>query len=260
MKENFNIAMLIDADNSPAARIDEVMAELAKFGVINIRRAYGNWKSPQLKGWEDVLHDHAIQPVQQFAYSKGKNATDMAMSIDAMDLIYSKRIDGVCLVSSDADFTPLVMRIRADGLTVFGFGEKKTPEPFANACSTFLYLENLAPTSQNVQEVEVEKATVAEPKTQVKRKTSKELKGNTRLVKLLRDSVAASAEDDGWAALGAVGTHISKQSSFDPRNFGYAKLSSLLQATGLFDIELRGKQHYVRDKRFNTASGGNDTA
>jgi uncharacterized protein (TIGR00288 family) len=252
METKFNIAMLIDADNSPAGMIDEVLAELAKYGVINIRRAYGNWKSPQLKSWEAVLHEHAIQPVQQFAYSKGKNATDMAMSIDAMDLIYTKRIDGVCLVSSDADFTPLVMRIRADGLTVYGFGEKKTPEPFVNACSTFLYLENLA--QPVALPAETGKATPTTRKAQVQRQSTKELKGNTRLVKLLRDSVAASADDDGWALLGAIGTHIGKQSSFDPRNHGYAKLSSLLQAIDLFDIEVRGKNHYVRDKRFVAAT------
>ncbi len=258
METKFNIAMLIDADNSPAGMIDEVLAELAKYGVINIRRAYGNWKSPQLKSWEAVLHEHAIQPVQQFAYSKGKNATDMAMSIDAMDLIYTKRIDGVCLVSSDADFTPLVMRIRADGLTVYGFGEKKTPEPFVNACSTFLYLENLAPVAA-LPVAEAGKTATNAPnaaKAQVQRQSTKELKGNTRLVKLLRDSVAASAEEDGWAPLGAVGTHISKQSSFDSRNYGYAKLSTLLQATDLFDIELRGKHHYVRDKRFAVTTNG----
>lgn len=244
MDAKFNIAVLIDADNSPAGMIDEVLTELAKHGVINIRRAYGNWKSPQLKGWEDVLHEHAIQPMQQFAYSKGKNATDMAMSIDGMDLLYGKRIDGVALVSSDADFTPLVMRLRADGLKVFGFGEKKTPEPFVNACSTFLYLENLAAPAP----AESGKSATA-PKPQVQRKSTKELKGNARLVKLLRDSVAAEADDDGWAALGAVGNHISKQKSFDPRNYGYARLLGLIQAIDLFDFELRGKHHYVRDRR-----------
>lgn len=244
MDAKFNIAVLIDADNSPAGMIDEVLSELAKHGVINIRRAYGNWKSPQLKGWEDVLHEHAIQPMQQFAYSKGKNATDMAMSIDGMDLLYGKRIDGVALVSSDADFTPLVMRLRADGLKVFGFGEKKTPEPFVNACSTFLYLENLAAPAPS----EAGKSTAA-PKPPVQRKTTKELKGNARLVKLLRDSVAAEADEDGWAALGAVGNHITKQKSFDPRNYGYARLLGLIQAIDLFDIDVRGKHHYLRDKR-----------
>lgn len=252
MDAKFNIAVLIDADNSPAGMIDEVLTELAKHGVINIRRAYGNWKSPQLKGWEEVLHEHAIQPMQQFAYSKGKNATDMAMSIDAMDLLYGKRIDGVALVSSDADFTPLVMRLRADGLKVFGFGEKKTPEPFVNACSTFLYLEHLAPAGAEPDKT----ATAATPKVPVQRKSTKELKGNARLVKLLRDSVAAEADDDGWAALGAVGNHISKQKSFDPRNYGYARLLGLIQAIDLFDFELRGKHHYVKDKRTPSPAPG----
>ena len=143
MNHETSIALLIDADNSPASKIEEILDELAKYGVINIRRAFGNWKSPHLKGWEAVLHDYAIQPMQQFAYTKGKGATDAAMIIDAMDLLYTKDLNGFCIVSSDSDFTPLVMRIRANGLKVFGFGEKKTPEPFVNACSKFLYLENL---------------------------------------------------------------------------------------------------------------------
>src|SRR5574338_997599 len=137
------IALLIDADNSPAAKIDLILSEIAKYGVANIRRAYGNWKSSSLKSWEAVLHEYAIRPIQQFDYSKGKNASDIALIIDAMDLLYTQKLDAFCLASSDSDFTPLVMRIRANGLKVLGFGEKKTPEPFVNACSRFLYLENL---------------------------------------------------------------------------------------------------------------------
>jgi uncharacterized LabA/DUF88 family protein len=137
------IALLIDADNSPAAKIDVILAELAKAGVSNIRRAYGNWKKDALKGWEAVLHEYAIRPVQQFDYSKGKNATDMVMVIEAMDLLYTDRPEAFGIVSSDADFTPLVMHLKAKGALVFGFGAKKTPLPFVNACSRFLYLENL---------------------------------------------------------------------------------------------------------------------
>jgi uncharacterized protein (TIGR00288 family) len=265
MTHESSIAMLIDADNSPASKIEEILDELANYGVINIRRAYGNWKSPHLKGWEAVLHDYAIQPMQQFAYTKGKDATDAAMIIDAMDLLYTKSLDGFCLVSSDSDFTPLVMRIRANGLKVFGFGEKKTPEPFVNACSKFLYLENLgepAPVSSTPSPppaVKTDGAPIPElltaptvapaAKPAVGKVGTKELKANTRLVNLLRMSVEAAADDEGWAGLGAVGQHISKQASFDSRNYGYAKLKDLFQAMGLFEIRKSDKSIFIRDKR-----------
>lgn len=268
-----SIALLIDADNCPAAKIEQILDELAKFGVINIRRAYGNWKSSNLRSWEEVLHDYAIQPIQQFAYTKGKNATDSAMIIDAMDLLYTQKLDAFCLASSDSDFTPLVMRIRANGLKVLGFGEKKTPEPFVNACSRFLYLENLGiqpkpvdlpaleapgpgPTAAVVSPAKASgsappvAATASPPSPASPVKLSaKELKGNTRLVNLLRNAVDAEADDEGWAGLGAVGSHISKQASFDARNYGYAKLSDLIVAIGLFEVSKREKGLYVRDKR-----------
>lgn len=270
MSTENHIALLIDADNSPADKIDEILDELAKHGVINIRRAYGNWKSPGLRSWEAVLHQYAIQPIQQFAYTKGKNATDMAMSIDAMDLLYSQKLDGFCLASSDSDFTPLVMRIRANGLKVFGFGEQKTPLPFVNACSKFLYLETLGtpPDAPAAPQTTVAAAPAETPPAEstpptapssppavpprqpgTTRKCSKELKGDTRLVNLLRKAVAAAAEEDGWAHLGSVGQHISKQASFDSRNYGYAKLSELLQAIDLFELDKRGKIVHVRDRR-----------
>jgi len=260
MNHETSIALLIDADNSPASKIEEILDELAKYGVINIRRAFGNWKSPHLKGWEAVLHDYAIQPMQQFAYTKGKGATDAAMIIDAMDLLYTKDLNGFCIVSSDSDFTPLVMRIRANGLKVFGFGEKKTPEPFVNACSKFLYLENLGepePAAAPVAPVEKKAKTkqVAETpaataaKTTISKVGGKELKANTRLVNLLRKAVEAAADDEGWAGLGAVGQHISKQASFDSRNYGYAKLKDLFQAIGLFEIRNNEKGISLRDKK-----------
>ncbi len=265
MNHDTSIALLIDADNSPASKIEEILDELAKYGVINIRRAFGNWKSPHLKGWEAVLHDYAIQPMQQFAYTKGKGATDAAMIIDAMDLLYTKHLDGFCIVSSDSDFTPLVMRIRANGLKVFGFGEKKTPEPFVNACSKFLYLENLGepeqvspppePVAQKPRAAKAEPATepvttsATTAKPAVSKVGGKELKANTRLVNLLRKSVEAAADDEGWAGLGAVGQHISKQASFDSRNYGYAKLKDLFQAIGLFEIRNNEKGIYLRDKK-----------
>ncbi len=248
-----SIALLIDADNSPADKIDEVLDELAKHGVINIRRAYGNWKSAHLKGWEDVLHEYAIQPIQQFAYTKGKNATDSAMIIDAMDLLYTKHLDGFCIVSSDSDFTPLVMRIRANGLKVFGFGEKKTPLPFVNACSRFVYLENLGMSSESEvktpEEPKNETTGIPVSKAVVSKLSAKELKGDARLVSLLRQAVEAAADDEGWAHLGAVGQHISKKASFDSRNYGYKQLKDLFLAIDLFDVVPRDKGVFVRDRR-----------
>lgn len=252
MTHETRIALLIDADNSPASKIDEVLDELANYGVINIRRAYGDWKSRHLNAWEDVLHEYAIQPIQQFAYTKGKNATDAAMIIDAMDLLYTKQLDGFGIVSSDSDFTPLVMRIRANGLKVFGFGEKKTPPPFVSACSKFLYLETLgAPVETDIKVTAAETGSVAAPapKAVAVRLAAKELKSDTRLVSLLRKAVEAGADDEGWAGLGSVGQHISKQASFDSRNYGYAKLKDLYQAIGLFEIQTKDKGVYVRDKR-----------
>ncbi|THF66409.1 NYN domain-containing protein [Pseudothauera nasutitermitis] len=239
MTEESRIALLIDADNCPAAKIEVILDELAKYGVTNVRRAYGNWKSSGLKGWEEVLHEYAIQPIQQFAYTKGKNATDSAMIIDAMDLLYTQKLDAFCIASSDSDFTPLVMRIRANGLKVYGFGEKKTPMPFVNACSRFLYLETLG----------VAAPAEEDPAAAVQKKSAKELKGDARLVTLLRNAVDACLDEDGWAALSAVGSHISNQTSFDQRNYGYKKLSDLIEATGLFEAQRRNTHLYLRDKR-----------
>jgi uncharacterized LabA/DUF88 family protein len=267
------IALLIDADNSPAAKIDVILAELAKAGVSNIRRAYGNWKKDALKGWEAVLHEYAIRPVQQFDYSKGKNATDMVMVIEAMDLLYTDRPEAFGIVSSDADFTPLVMHLKAKGALVFGFGAKKTPLPFVNACSRFLYLENLG---QAEASAEPRVAKTARPKAKAGAAKAKEgkdggdgtgngeaaptrmdtaaLKQDARLVTLLRNAVESAAGEDGWSALGRVGQQIGNQASFDARNYGYRKLSDLIEATQLFDIDKRDKHLYLRDKRL--AKGG----
>ena len=231
------IALLIDADNAPASKIDVILAEVARHGAANVRRAYGNWKSPHLKTWEATLHSYAIRPIQQFAYSRGKNASDMAMVIDAMDLLYARSLDAFAIVSSDADFTPLVMRILTDGLKVYGFGEKKTPEPFVNACSQFTYVEGLEQPSEKP----------AEPT--LKPSDSKTLRGDTRLVQMLRQAVDAAAGDDGWAHLGQVGAQIGNQASFDPRNYGYRKLSDLIEATELFDVKRQDLIVLVRDKR-----------
>lgn len=256
MSHEPRIALLIDADNSPADMIDEVLDELAKEGVINIRRAYGNWKSPHLNTWAALLHDFAIQPIQQFDYTKGKNATDAAMIIDAMDLLYTKQLDGFGIVSSDSDFTPLVMRVRANRLKVFGFGEQKTPKPFVNACSKFLYLEHLRRPEAAASAAPAEPAAPVgangDAQSTPTRVDAKTLRGDTRLVNLLRKAVEAAADEEGWAGLGAVGQHISKQASFDSRNYGYAKLSGLFQAIGLFDVRTHGKGLQVRDPRAAT--------
>lgn len=230
------IALLIDADNAPAAKIDLILAEVARYGVANVRRAYGDWKSPNLKSWEATLHEYAIQPIQQFAYSKGKNASDMAMIIDGMDLLYARNLDGVAIVSSDADFTPLVMRLKAEGLEVLGFGEKKTPGPFVNACSKFTYVEALS------QPDSAEKTPAS------KSKSVKELRADTRLVLMLRSAVEAASGDDGWANLSGVGSQVANQASFDSRNYGYPKLRDLIEAIGIFDVKRSENSVLVRKR------------
>lgn len=217
-----NIALLIDADNAPAAKIDFIIAELASYGSVSIRRAYGNWKKQSLSGWEKVLHEYAIQPIQHFDIVKGKNASDMALLIEAMDILYTKNVGTFCLVSSDCDFTPLVLRLRADGKQVIGFGDAKTPEPFIASCTRFLYLED-------------------EKKAKVKQATNagsmQKLKGNTKLMNLLRAAVNANADEEGWARLGPVGQHIQNQGSFDSRNYGFTKLSDLFTAVDTFEVK-----------------------
>ena len=265
------IALLIDADNAPSSKIDDILVEVAAFGVANVRRAYGDWKNPRLKGWESVLHEFAIRPIQQFAYSKGKNASDMAMVVDAMDLLYARNLDGFAIVSSDADFTPLVMRILTDGLKVYGFGQQKTPLAFVNACSKFIYLEALgnapaeaaepaASTTPASSEPTSSEATSSEPASSeptgsesaespaapITPRTANELRGDTRLLNLLRGAVDAVADEQGWALLSAVGNQIANRASFDSRNYGYRKLSDLIAATGLFEVKRAGKASAVR--------------
>lgn len=232
------IALLIDADNAPASKIDVILAEVARHGAANVRRAYGNWKSPNLQQWEATLHAYAIRPIQQFDYSKGKNASDMAMVIDAMDLLYARSVDAFAIVSSDADFTPLVMRILTNGVKVYGFGQKKSPDPFVNACSQFIYVEGLGQPS----------AATEEPV--LKASDRNKLRSDTRLVQMLRNAVDAAHGDDGWANLSEVGNQIGNQASFDARNYGYRKLSDLIEATELFEVKRQqNKGMRIRDKR-----------
>ena len=255
MSENAaRLAVLIDADNAQSAIVDDLLAEVARYGTAHVKRAYGDWTGTSLKGWKDRLLAQSIQPIQQFAYTTGKNATDSAMVIDAMDLLYSGRFDGFCLVSSDSDFTRLASRLRESGLTVYGFGERKTPKAFVAACDKFIYIENLR--RQEVAAGPADTVPAAAP-----RPSAAQLKRDAALMSQLRDAVEAASDDDGWAALGYVGTRITKQQpDFDSRSYRYAKLSDLMAATTLFDIERRSTGDgrpgvvYVRDKRRHPAA------
>ncbi|MGZ0654979.1 NYN domain-containing protein [Coraliomargarita sp. W4R53] len=218
---NQNIALLIDADNSPAAKINFIISELATYGVVNIRKAYGNWKKQALSGWADILHEYAIQPIQLFDLVKGKNATDMALLIDAMDMLYTKDVQTFCLVSSDCDFTPLIMRLRADGKQVIGFGGQNTPDPFISSCTKFLYLDENLPN---------------QTKPQKNHDSVVQLMQNTKLMNTLRSAVASAADEEGWARLGPVGSHISNQGPFDHRTYGFKKLSDLFAAINIFEV------------------------
>lgn len=239
------VALLIDADNSPASKIGLILNELSTFGETNVRRAYGNWKKNELKGWEEQLHEHAIRPMQQFDYTKGKNASDMAMVIDALDLLYTDRPDAYGIVSSDADFTPLVMHLRAKGAAVYGFGGRKTPEPFVNACSRFLFLDELQAAAAGGDDDVPD----SEPSQRL-RKSPAELRQDRKLVALLRNAVQSAADDEGWARVNAVRQQIGNQASFDHRNYGYSTLTKLLTATDLFDLTDEGKSSVsVREKR-----------
>jgi uncharacterized LabA/DUF88 family protein len=242
MDQAQSIALLIDCDNASASAIEGVLNELATYGVINVRRAYGNWKNPHLKHWEAQLHPYAIMPIQQFAFTQGKNATDAAMIIDAMDLLYTRKLDAFALLTSDSDFTPLAMRILTSGLKVYGFGEKKTPLPFVNACSRFIFTENL-------EEAAKEDQKTAEPRRELK-KNRTELRRDEALVNLLRTAAEQTAEDDGWSNFGRLAQYISNNTSFSPINFGYKKWSDLIKVSELFQYEMRNNSvMYIKDVR-----------
>lgn len=251
------IALLIDADNVPHSKIADMLAELSKYGTANIRRAYGDWASAGLKNWKDKLHDFAIRPIQQFSYSTGKNATDIALVIDAMELLYTQELDAFCLASSDADFTPLVMQLRANGHEVYGFGERKTPAPFVNACTAFLYLDTLDEPLVAAAPMEPATKPKAKAKAEDKAKPApavkpagKPLSQDTKLVTILRGAVEATAREDGWAAMSAAGLAARRQAPIDPRNYGVRNFTALFEATGLFDIaRVENGQSYVADKR-----------
>jgi uncharacterized LabA/DUF88 family protein len=227
------LAVLIDADNTRPGVTDGLLAEVAKYGTAHVKRAYGDWTGTSLRGWKDQLLAQSIQPIQQFAYTTGKNATDAAMVIDAMDLLYTGRFDGFCIVSSDSDFTRLSSRIRESGLTVYGFGERKTPKPFVSACDKFVYIENL-PYSRNI----------ASPAHALPEPTAASLavslEADTELLGQLVNAVDAASDEDGWANLANIGYIVTKQRpDFDSRNYGYPKLSELMAAIGQFALDRR---------------------
>ncbi|SNR53955.1 NYN domain-containing protein [Lutibacter flavus] len=243
MIKDIKLAVLIDGDNIPSRYIKEMMEEITKYGTPTIKRIYGDWTKPHLSKWKTILLENAITPIQQYGYTTGKNATDSAMIIDAMDILYSEKVDGFCLVSSDSDFTKLATRLREAGLVVYGIGEKKTPDPFIVACDKFIYLEILD------TDDEPENGKQKPKKASIDKITPK-------VIKLLRNSVDDAADDDGWAFMGDVGSLIlKKQPNFDARNFGFQKLTPLFKSLPQFEIEQRDRTSgrfkliYVRNKK-----------
>ncbi len=226
MSQNINIAVLIDGDNIPSTHVKEMMEEITKYGNPTIKRIYGDWTRPGLNKWKNLLLENAITPIQQYGYTTGKNATDSAMIIDAMDILYSNKVNGFCLVSSDSDFTKLATRLREAGMLVIGIGEKKTPNPFIVACDKFIYIEILRQTEDKVEKKEKGKSTIE--------KISK------RELSLIRSSIRDLSDEEGWAFLGDVGSLMQKkQPNFDSRNYGFEKLTPLIQSIGKFEIEQR---------------------
>jgi len=245
LKNEAKIALFIDCDNISHKAIEGIIHELSSYGVVHIRQAYGNWTKENLKNWEEKLLAFAIKPIQQFDYSKNKNATDILMTIDAIDLLHTKQIDAFAFATSDSDFTPVVMRVQAEGIKVFGFGEKKTPKPFMAACSQFIFTEKLMQQS-------LEKDHTKEPTTShEKRKTKQALREDVWLVNVLRNAVEYTMDEYGWANLSDVGQYISNSTSFSPINYGYKKLSSLLKEIDLFDIAIDevSRKVSIREKR-----------
>jgi len=246
-KNEDHIALFIDCDNISHKAIEGIINELSKYGIVNIRQAYGNWTKDNLKNWEDKLLEFAIKPIQQFDYSRNKNATDILMTIDAIDLLHTKDIDAFAFATSDSDFTPVVMRVQTEGIKVFGFGEKKTPKPFMAACSQFIFTEKLMRTTdKSISEGHIAEAPI--------RKSVKEMRQDTWLVNVLRNAVDHTMDEYGWANLADIGTYINNSTSFSPINYGYKKLSNLIKEIDLFDISFDevSKQMSIRDKRLKS--------
>jgi uncharacterized LabA/DUF88 family protein len=235
------LAILIDGDNASPKIISGLLAEVANYGVASVKRVYGDWTGANLRGWKDCLLEHSLQPVQQFAYTTGKNATDGAMIIDAMDLLYTGRFSGFCIVSSDSDFARLAARLREQGATVYGFGERKTPRPFITACDKFVYFDVLGGGAAEAQllATAVKKPAAKVPPAEIPSKPARKTPQlDKAALSMLATAVEASADEDGRANLGQVGSHLAKQSpDFDARNYGYARLSDLAEASGILDVE-----------------------
>jgi len=248
---NSNLAVLIDGDNIPSAHVKEMMEEIAKYGNPTIKRIYGDWTNPHLSKWKNLLLQNAITPIQQYAYTTGKNATDSAMIIDAMDILYSEKVNGFCLVSSDSDFTKLATRLREAGMQVIGIGEKKTPTPFIVACDKFIYIEILRNQSNKKENINK------------KDKIDESIDTITpKVIKLLSSTITDSSDEDGWAFLGDVGSLIQKkQPNFDSRNYGFEKLTPLIKSIGNFEIEQREnpkskhKLIFVKNKEKHSTRG-----
>jgi uncharacterized LabA/DUF88 family protein len=251
MEKDLKLAVLIDADNVPSTHVKEMMEEIAKYGNPTIKRIYGDWTKPHVTRWKSLLLENAITPVQQYAYTTGKNATDSAMIIDAMDILYSGKVTGFCLVSSDSDFTRLATRLREAGMSVIGIGEKKTPNPFIVACDKFIYFEILKDDSDD----EDEEGTGTDEKKATKKPKRTFDKITPKTIRLIAQSISDAADEDGWAFLGDVGNLIQKKRpNFDSRNYGFQKLTPLIKSTGRVDIETREtsrrnlKLIYVKNK------------
>jgi uncharacterized LabA/DUF88 family protein len=243
---DLKLAVLIDGDNIPSAYVKEMMEEIAKYGNPTIKRIYGDWTKPRLSKWKNILLENAITPIQQYGYTIGKNATDSAMIIDAMDILYSEKVNGFCLVSSDSDFTRLATRLREAGMQVFGIGEKKTPESFIVACDKFIYIEILKYQSEGSE------SELTESKSSLKSNIDKI---TPKVIKLISSTISDLADDDGWAFLGDVGNLLQKkQPNFDSRNYGFQKLTPLIKSIKKFEIEQREspkgrfKLIYVKNK------------
>ncbi|MBI9034373.1 MAG: NYN domain-containing protein [Bacteroidales bacterium] len=241
---NINLAVLIDGDNIPSAYVKEMMEEIAKYGNPTIKRIYGDWTKPNLSKWKNILLENAINPIQQYGYTTGKNATDSAMIIDAMDILYSEKVNGFCIVSSDSDFTRLATRLREAGMQVIGIGEKKTPNPFIVACDKFIYIEILKSKSKEKE---------SEDEKELDKETFEKIAAKE--IKLIASTITDLSDDEGWAFLGDVGSLLQKkQPNFDPRNYGFQKLTPLIKSVGKFEIEQRESQKgrsrliYVRNK------------
>ncbi len=253
-ERDIRLAVLIDADNVPYSNVKGMMEEIAKYGTPTFKRIYGDWTKPTISGWKKVLLENAITPIQQYSYTAGKNSSDSALIIDAMDILYTGKVDGFCIVSSDSDFTRLATRLREAGMKVFGIGQKKTPNPFIAACDKFIYLEVIAIPEESESIVPVTEENKSAPKVPKVAKASVD-KLNKKTVQLIASSINDLADENGWAFLGDVGNLLmKKQPNFDPRNFGFQKLTSLINSLPQFEVDKRetekknGKLVFIRNK------------